>query len=67
MIFFLFSISEDAVPYFRKIQPEEFWLYRFPRTDSFYPGYLLWVFIVIYFSSGNFFISEIPELLHSFT
>jgi hypothetical protein len=33
MIFFLFSISEDAVPYFRKIQPEEFWLYRFPRTD----------------------------------
>lgn len=37
-----FYISDDAVPYFRKIQPEEFWLYRFPRTDSFYPGYLLW-------------------------
>ncbi|KAK3095019.1 hypothetical protein FSP39_009220 [Pinctada imbricata] len=37
--------TEDAVPYFRKIQPEEYWLYNFPRTPSYYPGYLLWITI----------------------
>ncbi|VDI67351.1 Hypothetical predicted protein [Mytilus galloprovincialis] len=45
-LFVFFYISDDATPYFRKIQPEEFWLYRFPRTPSFYPGYLLWITIL---------------------
>lgn len=43
-IFFaiFFYISDDAVPFRRKIQPEEFWLYQFPRTPSYYPGRWLW-------------------------
>ena len=40
---FLCSVTDDAVPYFRKIQKEEQWLYRFPRTPSIYPGHILWV------------------------
>lgn len=45
-LFVFFYISDDATPYFRKIQPEEFWLYRYPRTPSYYPGYLLWITIL---------------------
>ncbi|XP_061185006.1 uncharacterized protein LOC133193022 [Saccostrea echinata] len=41
-----FHITDDAVPYFRKIQKEEQWLYRYPRTPSFYPGYILWVTVL---------------------
>ncbi|XP_060066659.1 phospholipid phosphatase 5-like [Ylistrum balloti] len=37
-----FYISDDAVPFRRTIQPEEYWLYQFPRTPSYYPSRYLW-------------------------
>ncbi|XP_022337146.2 phospholipid phosphatase 5-like [Crassostrea virginica] len=43
ILFAVFYVTDDAVPYFRKIQKEEQWLYRFPRTPSIYPGHILWM------------------------
>lgn len=41
IVFFLYT--DDAKGFFRKIQPEEFWLYKFPRTQSYYPSRYLWL------------------------
>lgn len=43
----LFVCSEYATPFHRKIQLEEIWLYRYPRTESYMPTPILWPFICI--------------------
>ncbi|XP_046585057.1 phospholipid phosphatase 5-like isoform X2 [Haliotis rubra] len=45
-LFVVYWITDDAVPFQRKIQPEEMWLYRYPKTPSYYPGYLLWLTVL---------------------
>lgn len=37
-----FYISDDVPGFRRKIQPEEYWLYQYPRTPSYYPSRYLW-------------------------
>lgn len=39
------SLSEKATPFNRKIHPDEIWLYRNPRTDSYVPVQVLWPFV----------------------
>ena len=36
---------ETWTPFIRKIHPEEIWLYKNPRTDSYVPSNLLWTFV----------------------
>ena len=38
-----FSELEGATPFTRKIQPDELWLYKNPRSDSYIPTSVLWV------------------------
>lgn len=38
---------EKAEPFTRTIHEDELWLYRNPRTDSFVPTTILWVYIFI--------------------
>jgi len=38
-----FSELEGATPFTRKIQPDELWLYKNPRSDSYVPTSVLWV------------------------
>ncbi|KAK3585479.1 hypothetical protein CHS0354_003327 [Potamilus streckersoni] len=45
MAFFFWS--DDAKPFFRIIQPEEYWLYNFPSTPSYYPSWLLWITVIL--------------------
>lgn len=47
---------EKAEPFTRKIHEDELWLYRNPRTESFVPTTILWVYIFREFS-----ISKIPR------
>ncbi|XP_064603336.1 phospholipid phosphatase 5-like [Liolophura sinensis] len=44
-LYILFRVTDDAEPFHRKIQPEEMWLYKNPRTDSYVPTRLLWTFV----------------------
>lgn len=48
LLFFLFlpSALEFKAPFVRKIQPEELWLYRNPRTDSYVPLTMLWPIVL---------------------
>lgn len=46
ILFAVFYVTDDAVPYYRQIQKEEQWLYRFPMTPSIYPGNVLWVTVL---------------------
>lgn len=39
------SILEKAAPFQRKIHPDEIWLYRNPRTQSYVPTEVLWPFV----------------------
>lgn len=39
---FFNSQLERATPFKRKIHPDEIWLYRNPRTDSYVPTEILW-------------------------
>ncbi|KAK7110592.1 phospholipid phosphatase 5-like [Littorina saxatilis] len=43
ILFVIFTITDDANPYHRAVQPEELWLYRYPHTPDFYPGKLMWI------------------------
>lgn len=40
-----YSQMERATPFKRKIHPDEIWLYRNPRTDSYVPTEILWPFV----------------------
>ena len=43
-IYLLYFSYTDKLPgFFRKIQKEEYWLYNFPKTESYYPSEYLWV------------------------
>lgn len=42
---YLNSQLERATPFKRKIHPDEIWLYRNPRTDSYVPTEILWPFV----------------------
>lgn len=39
------SQLERATPFKRKIHPDEIWLYRNPRTNSYVPTEILWPFV----------------------
>lgn len=41
-----FRHLESATPFKRKIHPDEIWLYRNPRTDSYVPNEILWPFVI---------------------
>lgn len=56
----IFVILEYAEPFRRKIQAEEFWLYKNPRTLSYIPTRILWPFICII----PFFVTFIANLLN---
>lgn len=43
--FMTFRELEKAEPFTRTIHEDELWLYRNPRTDSFVPTTVLWVYI----------------------
>ncbi|KAF8767646.1 Phospholipid phosphatase 4 like protein [Argiope bruennichi] len=60
ILLILFIVSEYAEPFQRKIHPEELWLYKNPRTDSYVPTRILWVFICIV----PFFIISLSNLLN---
>jgi hypothetical protein len=38
-----YSELEGATPFARKIQPDELWLYKNPRSESYVPTSVLWV------------------------
>uniref|UniRef100_A0A182N615 Phosphatidic acid phosphatase type 2/haloperoxidase domain-containing protein n=1 Tax=Anopheles dirus TaxID=7168 RepID=A0A182N615_9DIPT len=42
----IYIALEFKAPFVRKIQPEELWLYRNPRTDSYVPLTLLWPIVL---------------------
>lgn len=42
---FEIRILERATPFKRKIHPDEIWLYRNPRTQSYVPTEVLWPFV----------------------
>ncbi|GIY18086.1 phospholipid phosphatase 5 [Caerostris extrusa] len=56
----LFMLSEYGEPFHRKIHPDELWLYKNPRTDSYVPTRILWIFICIV----PFFIIFLSNLLN---
>lgn len=39
------SLLEKGSPFKRKIHPDEIWLYRNPKTDSYVPTEILWPFV----------------------
>ena len=43
LLFLFLRYTDHAKGFVRKIQPEEYWLYKFPKTDSYYPSHYLWV------------------------
>lgn len=43
ILFIIFTITDNASPYHRALQQEELWLYRYPKTTSFYSGWMMWV------------------------
>lgn len=56
----VFLYLQYAEPFRRKIQPEELWLYKNPRTLSYVPAHILWPFICII----PFFVIFIANLLN---
>uniref|UniRef100_A0A182PQV9 Phosphatidic acid phosphatase type 2/haloperoxidase domain-containing protein n=1 Tax=Anopheles epiroticus TaxID=199890 RepID=A0A182PQV9_9DIPT len=42
----IYIALEFMAPFVRKIQPEELWLYRNPRTDSYVPLTMLWPIVL---------------------
>lgn len=62
-------VLEEQTPFTRKIQPDEIWLYRNPRTEDYVPGNVLWpmvltipagIFLIYFFYSR-----DRTELWHS--
>ncbi|KAL8583985.1 hypothetical protein ACOMHN_048592 [Nucella lapillus] len=43
VLFVIFTITDDAEPWHRVLQPEELWLYRYPHIPDIYPGKLMWI------------------------
>lgn len=43
----IFIELEGATPFTRKIQPDELWLYKNPRIDSYVPVVILWPLVFI--------------------
>lgn len=41
-----FFYTDKAPGFVRKIQKEEYWLYNFPRTPSYYPSLYLWMTVL---------------------
>ncbi|XP_054714633.1 phospholipid phosphatase 5-like [Uloborus diversus] len=56
----IFLVLEYAEPFHRKIQPEEMWLYKNPKTFSYIPTRILWPIICIV----PFFITFVTNLLN---
>ncbi|PNF31588.1 Phospholipid phosphatase 5, partial [Cryptotermes secundus] len=42
-----YSELEGATPFTRKIQPDELWLYKNPRSDSYVPTNVLWPLVFV--------------------
>ncbi|KAK6178107.1 hypothetical protein SNE40_012936 [Patella caerulea] len=42
----LFIWTDDMEPFHRKLQPEELWLYRFPKGQNYYPTKYLWITVI---------------------
>ncbi|XP_053694062.1 phospholipid phosphatase 5 [Sabethes cyaneus] len=62
-LFAIYIYFEFKEPYIRQIQPDEMWLYKNPRTDSYVPlttlypstfGLVAVVFFIYYFRTGDF-------------
>ncbi|XP_071033983.1 phospholipid phosphatase 5 isoform X1 [Parasteatoda tepidariorum] len=47
ILLIIFIVLEYAEPFHRKIHPDELWLYKNPRTESYFPTRILWVFICV--------------------
>ncbi|GAB6024999.1 hypothetical protein CHUAL_010089 [Chamberlinius hualienensis] len=47
ILFFLFAVTSDMEPFKRKIQLEELWLYKNPKTQSYVPLRLLMVIVSV--------------------
>ncbi|XP_067012702.2 phospholipid phosphatase 5 [Anabrus simplex] len=43
----IFLELEGTAPFIRKIQPEELWLYKNPRSDSYVPTTVLWPLVFV--------------------
>lgn len=43
--FCLFRYLEKGTPFKRKIHPDELWMYKNPRTDSYVPSQVMWPFV----------------------
>ncbi|XP_076460894.1 phospholipid phosphatase 5-like [Babylonia areolata] len=46
ILFVVFTITDNAAPYHRVLQPEEMWLYRYPHSADYYPGRLMWITVI---------------------
>ncbi|KAK7498389.1 hypothetical protein BaRGS_00010343 [Batillaria attramentaria] len=46
VLFIVFTITDNADPFQRSIQPEEMWMYRYPHGPSYYPAYLMWITVL---------------------
>ncbi|XP_058823848.1 phospholipid phosphatase 5 [Topomyia yanbarensis] len=63
LLFAIYIYFEIKDPFIRQINPDEMWLYKNPRTDSYVPltalypsvfGFAAVVFLVYYFRTGDF-------------
>lgn len=47
LIIFFYATDKASCVFFRQIQPEEYWLYSFPKTSSYYPSIYLWLTVFL--------------------